>query len=73
MTFSECIPHLIQGKKIRKPNWHEKSYLAFDFSDKFKPLCEFNTFKDGSIRKYNYIIHLDDITYRLWEVAQEKI
>jgi hypothetical protein len=68
MTFSECIPLLLEGRKIRKPIWDKKSYLAFDFTNKFKPLCEFNTFKDGNIRKYNCILHLDDMTNSAWEI-----
>ena len=70
MTFSECLPLLLQGNKIRKPGWDKKSYLAFDFTNKLKPFCEFTTFRDGTVRVYNYVLTPGDLTGSFWELLK---
>ena len=72
MTFAECIPLLLNLKKLKRVNQHENMYIELDPDDDMS-LTSFKFTKSGRLMDYKiYKLTADDLTATDWEVINNE-
>lgn len=68
MTFAECIPLLVEGKKIRRSIFEEHEYLTLDEEGSLVCVNYNDHFHEDE--KYTYDIDISDFKATDWEVVE---